>query len=132
VFTSTNQENAMGMSQDKISRLEKSFSEQIINIYMNAARFHWDANKVNEAVITVWTDSVYESLPRYAKSFVEGVCWKCDRDHWKLVVFSYEINGKRMAIDEERYQKVSPREVHEKWGDTGKYIYRDNKEKIWC
>lgn len=122
----------MSMSRKRILELRQSFSHQIVNIYMNAARFHWDSSKVNEAVIAIWNDSAYKNLPNYAKSFIDGVRWKCDKDHWKLVVYSYEIKGVRMAIDEERYRKVSPREVHEKWGDTGKYIYRDNKEKIWC
>ncbi len=51
--------------------------------------------------------------------------------HERHLVFSYEIDGTRMMITEERYRKVSPQVVHEKWSHTGCFVYKEDPTMLW-
>lgn len=119
------------MKLDKVIRLEKSFAEQVHNIYANAARFHWDSDFVNDAVRKMREQDDYKQLPRYAQSFVSGVLHHCRMLHDKLMVFSYVVKGKRLTIDSDEYRKVSPEYVHKHCSDTGCFVYKDEPSKLW-
>ncbi len=107
-----------------------SLAEGIENIYNNAARFHWTSEFVNAMmVVGIFDNEVYKKLPHYAQQFLMGVRSVYDKQLWKKVVFSYVVNGKRLAIDSKAYQRVSPRKVHEHCVNSGAYVYRDDVTK---
>lgn len=122
----------MSMTYEQQRNAKLRLASGVQNIYMNAARFCWDSNFINEAINSkIRMDPEYAKLPRHARQFIEGVHWHLDQQHWKLVEFSYEIAGVRMRLSEDRYRKVSPKEVCELWGHTGCYVYRDNPDKMF-
>jgi hypothetical protein len=117
---------------DKISKSENRFIDSICNIYLNAARFHWSQQKILDSIeFNVYDVPEYKKLPRYSQSKIEGGLCVLRKGHEKLLVFSYEIDGVRMTIREERYRKISPQIVHEKYSHTGAFVYRKDPTSIY-
>jgi|LakMenEpi03Aug12_release.lakeMendotaPanAssembly.Ray.scaffolds.fasta_scaffold295215_4 hypothetical protein len=122
----------MSMTYEKQRKIKMGLASGVQNIYMNAARFCWDSNFINDAVNSkIRRDAGYSKLPRHAREFIEGIIWHLDQQHWKLVEFSYEIAGVRMRCSEDRYRKVSPQDVCNLWLHTGCFVYRDNPDKMF-
>lgn len=122
----------MTMTYERRRKITLSLASGVQNVYMNAARFCWTSDFINEGINSkIRGTAEYAKLPRHAKEFIEGIIWHLDQQHWKLVEFSYEIAGVRMRLSEERYRKVSPREVCERWRHTGCFVYRDNPDKMF-
>jgi len=122
----------MSMTYERQRNLKMGLAAGVQNIYMNAARFCWDSDFINEAVNgKIRQTDDYAKLPRYDKQFIEGIIWHLDQQHWKLVEFSYEIAGVRMRLSEDRYRKVSPQDVCNLWLHTGCFVYRDNPDKMF-
>lgn len=124
--------NRMTMRTETVGRLERQFVNDVENIYNNAARFGWADSFIIEALKkNIYENPDFKRIPRYAQSFVFGAIHLLRQQHWKLVAYSYEIDGTRYLICEEAYRKFSPREVHEKWSHTGCFVYRNDKTKFF-
>lgn len=122
----------MSMTYERQRDLKLGLAADVQNIYRNAARFCWDSDFINAAIRDkIRATDEYSKLPRHARSFIEGVIWHLDQQHWKLVEFSYEIAGVRMRISEDRYRKVNPQDVCNLWLHTGCFVYRDNPDKMF-
>ena len=116
----------------KISDLEERFIQDIDNIYMNAARFKWSQQEILDRIkIHVYDVPAYQKLPRYSQSKIEGGLAILRKHHQKLLTFSYEIDGVRMSIRDERYISIPSSVVHEKYSDTGAWVYRDKVTAIY-
>ena len=122
----------MSMRIEKVIKLEKSFAHDVHNIYQNAERFQWKDSQIIEAIrVNIYENPEYKKMPRYAKSFVQGVIFYLREMHWRKVVFSYEINGKRLATNSPEYRKVSPKYVHETCSQSGCFIYAEPPNKLF-
>jgi len=64
----------------------------------------------------VW---VREYLRGYEDCWIEGV-WR------NKVIFSYVVDGRRLALDSPEYKAVEPRVVYETAAETGAHIWRHN------
>lgn len=114
------------MRHKRIHKLKTGFAQDITNLYCNAARFHWDTNRLSEYRRDIFNRARQSKIPQYAIEFLRGVDWHCNKMHWQLLVYSYEINGMRLAIDSDEYRKIPPQDVCELWLHTGAFIYRDS------
>ena len=119
------------MKLDLAIKRKNMFAEQVHNVYANAARFCWTADFVNKGISEIYSSNEYRAMPQWCKHFVEGVRHHCDFLHWKLVVFSYEIHGKRLVLGTEAYRKVDPCYVSKHCSETGCFVYRDNPDKLF-
>jgi hypothetical protein len=120
------------MDLDRVIKLEKSFASAVHEIYRSAAELGLSSSEINKRICeNIWENDVYKKLPRYAKSFVEGVRHHCEMLQWELVVFSYVVNGKRLTIESEEYRKVDPCYVSENCTDTGAFVYREFPDKLF-
>lgn len=120
------------MKLDRVIKLEREFVQAVINLYDNALRFRWTHEFVLEATRTnIYDKDEYKALPRYAQSHVAGALEVCRKLHERHLVYSYEIDGVRMMITEERYRKVSPERVHKEFSHTGAFVYKEDPTKLW-
>ena len=118
------------MTVDTIIRKQHRWADAVSNIYMNAARFMYTAHEIDRAVQDhVWNNSEFKKLPRYAQSFVEGVRGYCDREHWKLIEYSYAIDGERLLLSDPKYRAIPSQEISEKWSHTGCHVYKSDVTK---
>ena len=122
----------MGMRHEQITKLEQSFVHDVHNIYQNAERFQWPDKVILEAISkNIYENEQFRRLPRYAKCFVRGVIYYLREMHWRKVVFSYEIDGERHAIDSPKYRSISPQYVHETASQSGCFIYKEPPHKMF-
>lgn len=99
--------------------------EAILEIYRNARDYYWSQATINGKLAVIFNSDRFKTQPIHAKEYLRGVANACFEMHWQYLVYSYCIDGVRMAIDSPEYRQVSPQEVHEKWSDTGAYVYRN-------
>ena len=120
------------MRVERVIKLEKLFAEEVHNIYKNAARFRWSADQINKYYKEgILENDLYRRLPRYSKTFIDGVRYILDKQHWSLVCYSYSIEGKRMLTSDPNYRKLSAKMVYERWSHTGCFVYIDDVTKFY-
>ncbi len=80
----------------------------------------------------LYASSDWQRLPGRTREFLLGYICAC-REYMMCdsLVWSYEVNGKRLPIDSEEYAAILPREIHEKHGHTGAFVWRDDPACIW-
>lgn len=123
----------MSMSYTRQRNLRRRFVEETHLIYDYARTCQWSSAKLSETYIKrVLANEDYKELPRYERSYLEGVRDVLDSELWNNhLVFTYEIDGVRMAIDDPRYRAVPASEVNDKYSHTGAYSYRDDVTKLF-
>lgn len=112
---------------NKQARLIQSAKEHIRNVFDNGIRFQWDhqfiCNGANDCI-------PWGKVPNYSIEYLRGYR-DCLMDLiWhKYVVFTYEIQGKRLAIDSDEYRQA--RKIVGYNGDTstGQWSWRSNIAK---
>lgn len=119
------------MRLDKALRLEKMYKEQIRNFWNNCARFEWNEDMVHEYNKAWASDPEYMKLPRTSKEYLRGYSDALYDQHWKILVFTYLLGGKRMSIEDKEYKKVPAFEVHKHHAHTGAWAYRSNLNKLF-
>lgn len=119
------------MNLETISTLEKHYASQLANLYANTIRFQWNSEFLEEKIREIQAESYFRKLPRYAKSFINGVIHMLEKDLNQNLVYSYEINGKRVPINCEEFRKIPAKTVYEKWGNTGAFVYKEAPHKIF-
>ena len=115
----------------KALRVRDSYRESIGNIYSNVARFHWSAADLNKHMSDLRSEESYRRLPLWAIHYLNGATAVYDLQHWKLLVFSYAVNGVRLPITSARYRRYSPRKIHEQCAHTGAFVYKDAPDKLF-
>ena len=115
----------------KMDRTKRDYAQRIHNHFHNAGRFHWEASFINSHLNGLREEDCWKRLPQYVQYFLEGVIHHCRHSHEKLLVFSYLVNGKRLAITSDEYRKVSPHYIHELCSDTGAHVYKEDTDKIY-
>lgn len=111
---------------NKAIDIQHRLAGQIRNLYLNADRFHWDSDFIQEGLHKIYNTEDYQRLPGHIAAYLGGVIDTLRHFHWQKVVFSYEIKGKRLSIESEEYRKVKPQYVSENCSHTGCFIYRDS------
>lgn len=107
--------------------------EQIANIWRQARDYWWSQATINERLAKVWNDPTMLTQPMYVKEFLRGYSTACFDMHWSHLVFSYNCGEHgRLSIESPEYKAISPQEIHEKYSDTGCYVYRDNLNAMFC
>lgn len=89
----------------------------------------------HDEYLTRRTAEIFESddwkrAPEWVKSYLRGYEDGFMVALWREVVFSYEIDGKRLAIDTPEYRAIPPKRVNDEFSDTGAYIWRKSG-KFW-
>ena len=120
------------MNFDLQITVRRSIIEDARRIYHNAARFQWEQSFVLGTLNKLRNESRYSELPRYERTFIEGVIHQLDHEHWKLLVFTYEFAGHgRLSIESDEYRTIPPAEVSQFWSHTGAFAYRSDLNKLY-
>ena len=122
----------MSLSFKTQDRIEKGLAEDIMNIYANTLRFKWSSEALNNAyLLNILKNPNYKRLPRYSQSFLEGVRYVMDKQLWKELVYSYDIEGTRLALTDARYRKIPPNVITNKYLHTGAWVYKEDVNSIF-
>jgi hypothetical protein len=109
----------------------ESYADGMRNLYANAARFLWKIETISEARLAMKDEPAYRRMPQWAKAFVDGVIYVLDKEHWKLVEYSYEINGVRYLLSDPKYRKFPAEEVNRLWTHTGAFAYKESPTTLF-
>jgi hypothetical protein len=110
---------------------QKRLADQLCNLFDNLRRFHWSHDFYLEARGKLYDSEDYRKSPRWLQEYLSGVEFGLMREVWRGVVFSYEVRGKRLAIDSDAYRKVSPQYVSKHCTESGAYVWRDAPDKLF-
>lgn len=112
------------MKLERSLKLRQVYEHRLLNLYDNALRFRLPQEEILEARNDHVFDATYHRLPQWVHMYLQGF-EKALRMHLeKNLVYSYEVNGKRLTIDSAAYQKVSPVYVSKHCSHTGAFVYR--------
>lgn len=116
----------MSRSWESIRKSLDSIKHEVIRAFQDAARFHWTHEQLLERRfgLSIFKRPDYDTLPRWARSEIEGVWWTMDHLMWRhQLVFTYEWHGKRYALNTPEYRAIPVREIDT---DTGAYCWKDD------
>jgi len=107
-------------------------ANQLTNIIDNTIRFRWTHGTIVKALGDYYGTDLYKKVPRWAHCYLRGILDARMSEIWrKEVVFSYEIDGKRLSIEDPKYREVPAQYVHENFSHTGAFIWRGDHAKYW-
>ena len=107
------------------------YTERLKNLYDNVGRFHWSHEFLLEKRKEHIFDETYKKLPQWVKTYLSGYEQALQEQHRKLLVFSYEVKGTRLAIDSTEYRKYNPQYIHKHCSHTGAFAYREDVSKTY-
>jgi len=117
------------MKTERALKLRKQFTEYVSNTFTNAERFYWSCDCIYESLReNIFNTNDYAKCPMWLHAYIDGYIERCFEQHWKLVIFSYEINGKRVTIQSNNYRKIPPNKIDT---STGCYVYIDSPEHFF-
>ena len=117
------------MKLERSLKLRQVYEHRLINLYDNALRFHWSHEFILQSKKNLLlNDPTYKKLPQWVRTYLQGYENALRMHLEKNLVYSYEIHGKRLAIDSEAYRKVSPQYVHEHCSHTGAFVYKGSTD----
>lgn len=106
--------------------------QRINDVFYRATMSHYTAHKLSEALCReIVGTKEYQTLPYYAREYLRGYV-DAKRDMlWHDMVFSYEIDGKRLSIDSVEYKAYMPEYVCTTALHSGAYVWKSDTSKFY-
>ncbi len=126
----------MGQSLDLTTRRIQAFRGIFQELWRDVEQRHLSFAEYMKSRNAIIEGPDYKSLPIWAKEHLRGYDTAYYDIAWSKMVFSYILNGKRVAISSPEWNDAAGQLFDlEKTGDfdsrTGKHVWKDAPEKIW-
>jgi hypothetical protein len=114
----------------KLTHAKDDLIHKAIVIFKDACNLKWSYSEITDKLVDkIYKDDSYNKLPRYCKEYVDGYISALTDLQWEKVVFAYVVDGDVLDIESEEYEQIPPVVIATKYGDTGHFVYRDDKNK---
>lgn len=111
-------------------KLVKSIEGEMHHIYRQAREYYWPHTEIMKRMNVLY-ETLYPRIRMCDKEYLYGVSSTLFRLHWDNLVFSYVVNGKRLAIDSPEYRAVEAQFISEFCSDSGAHMYRGSNGALF-
>jgi hypothetical protein len=120
------------MRKDRMLNIKDKMLARIDDIYCNAELYCYSGKQITNKYleIVLMTDD-YNRLPLYMKEYIRGYKDCKAKDIWHKLVFSYVVNGKRLAIDTPEYKAIDYFYIYDNCLHSGAYVWRKDTSKLF-
>lgn len=121
----------MSRHHDHQNRLRRNLSEQIENIFRNAERFRWSHLDVNKAMTAIYNAAEWKQLTGMSYEYLRGKIDLLRNMMERKTTPAYFIKGEYLTTSSDKYRKISPQTVHQKYSDCCAWVWKDDPSKVY-
>jgi hypothetical protein len=127
----------MGLRYNRKRRIMQGILWAINRAFADAVKDHWTHEQTLEwRNVNIYNVNDFKLLPVADRHYLlgfwdaffacpEGLIWNT------MLVFTYEVNGVRLALGTPEYRAIDPGEICNKWINTGAYCWKDDITKCF-
>jgi len=117
---------------NSIHTIKQRMLTRINDLYHEAVLYKDTANALTDKYCErILHSPEYHKLPVYMREYLRGYRDAKADALWSHMVFSYEVDGKRLSIESPEYKAYDAIYISENCTDTGCYIWRSDMSKLY-